>query len=171
MEPTLITRAGSVYGGSPATDASSIGRRNRVRWKTPCRLRLSTRSHAAASCSASCAPQTAPALFTSTSSASQRSPTAPANRRHPSSLARSSATAQHSPTPDNSSATEAHASALRLLIKTDAPFSTNARAIINPIPEVPPVTTTRLPRTENNSLISVPTSTHPVYADSLELHH
>jgi hypothetical protein len=96
-----------------------------------------------------------PALFTSTSSASQRSPTASANRRHPSSLERLSGTAAHSPTRDNSSATEAHTSALRLLIKTVAPFSTNARAIISPIPEVPPVTTTRLPRTENNSPISI----------------
>ena len=36
-------------------------------WKTPCTLRLSTRSHEAVSCSASGAPQVAPALLTSTS--------------------------------------------------------------------------------------------------------
>jgi hypothetical protein len=73
---------------------------------------------------------------------------------HPASDDRSAGTARHSPTCDSSPATRSHASAFRELTYTRAPPSTSPRAIINPIPRLPPVTTAVFPATENRSSIS-----------------
>jgi hypothetical protein len=115
-------------------------------------------SHAAPGYSSSAAPQFAPALLTSTCTVSSRSPTASASPTHPASDDRSAGTATHSPAPtaDSSVAARSHASAFRELTYTRAPPSTSPRAIINPIPRLPPVTTAVFPATENRSSMLAP---------------
>ena len=147
MEPTLMTLLGS--SAEPA--ASSSGRKNLVVWKTPCTLRLSTRSHEAVSCSSSGAPQVAPALLTSTSTRGCAAATAVANVRAPSSFERSATMPEHVPKAESSATAPSTASALREATTTVAPAATKPPAIIRPIPRVPPVTTMVFPSTENSS--------------------
>ena len=90
-------------------------------------------------------------MLTGTCTRPSRSPTSPASRRQASSPDRSAATATPSPPCDSSAATRSHTSAFRELMTTRAPPSTNPLAIINPIPRLPPVTTTVFPATENRS--------------------
>ena len=96
----LITRAGE----SAVAAASSIGRRNFVRWKTALTLSARTRSKACSSYSAIGAPQVAPALLTRTSRWSSRRAISSARRRHSSSLERSAGIATHTPARESSAA-------------------------------------------------------------------
>ena len=101
-------------------------------------------------------------MLTSTCTRPSRSPTAAASATHAASLDRSAGRATHSPTRDSSPATSSHTAAFRELTYTRAPPSTNPRAIINPIPRLPPVTTAVFPSTENRSpmpLLQLSTST------------
>ena len=82
--------------------------------------------------------------------------TSAASRRHASSPDKSAGRATHSPTRDSSPATSSHTAAFRELTYTRAPPSTNPRAIINPIPRLPPVTTAVFPSTENRSPMPAP---------------
>ena len=104
-------------------------------WKTPWTLRLSTRSHEAVSCSASGAPQVAPALLTSTStwSVGPPPPLRPADVP-PSSVDRSAANPVHDPSRDSSATVASTASALREATTTSAPAATKPPAIIRADP-------------------------------------
>src|SRR6516162_3742018 len=150
MLPMLMTRAGS--SGVPA--ASSSGKNARVRKKGAFRSRSTTLSQAAAGNSSSGAPQVAPALLTSTFTAGSRWPTSPASRRHSASVDRSAGMATICPYWVSSRSAAAQASALRELMYTRAPASSSPRAIISPIPRLPPVTTAVFPDGSNKSMIA-----------------
>src|SRR6516164_9202553 len=150
MLPMLMTRAGS--SGVPA--ASSSGKNARVMKNGAFRSRSTTLSQAAAGNSSSGAPQVAPALLTSTFKAGSRWPTSPASRRHSASVDRSAGMATICPYWVSSRSAAAQASALRELMYTRAPASSSPRAIISPIPRLPPVTTAVFPDRSNKSMIS-----------------
>ncbi len=87
-DPMLMMRAGA----SAVPAAWSSGSRNLVVWNTPSTFTSSTRAHDVVSCSASGAPQVAPALLTRMSRESHRSATAAPSPRQPSSVDRSATT-------------------------------------------------------------------------------
>ena len=151
IDPMLMTRAGS--SAEPA--ARSNGRRNFVVWNTPCTFRSSTRFHEASSCSSRGTPQVAPALLTSTSMVSWRSATHSPNRRHPCSLERSDVVPVAVPNSQSSSTVACTAGSLRDVTITSAPLAAKPRAIMAPMPLVPPVTTTVRPTTEKSSSAGV----------------
>src|SRR5215831_14663681 len=148
MLPMLITRAGS----SRVAAASSSGKNARVRKNGVFRFRSTTLSQAAAGNSASGAPQVAPALLTSTFRACSRSATSLASRRHSASVDRSAGMAVTGPYWLSSASAAAQPSALRELMYTRAPASSRPRAIMSPIPRVPPVTTAVFPDRSNKSM-------------------
>src|SRR5450755_2643030 len=153
MLPTLMTRDGS----SCVPPASSSGRNALVRKNGAFRLRSTTLSQAAAGNSARGAPQVAPALLTRMFRACSRSPTSLARRRHSASADRSAGIAVTVPYRESSCAASAHASALRELMYTRAPASSRPRAIMSPIPRVPPVTTAVFPDRSNRFIgLSLP---------------
>src|SRR3954449_6985379 len=147
MLPTLTTRAGS----SSAPASSSSGRNARVRKNGDFRFRSSTLSQPEAGDSARGAPQVAPALFTRMCSSSSCSPTAAASARQASSVDRSACTKRTVPNAESSARACSPSSALRALMYTRAPACSSPRAIISPIPRVPPVTTATLPVRSNSS--------------------
>src|SRR3954449_247477 len=147
MLPTLTTRAGS----SSVPASSSIGRKARGRKNGALRLRSSTLSQPDSGKSCSGAPQVAPALLTSTCTWSSSFPTSVASRRHSSSVARSACTKCTVPSAASSFRAASPSSALRALMYTRAPARSSPRAIIRPIPRVPPVTTATLPVRSNRS--------------------
>src|SRR5579871_1791885 len=148
MLPMLMIRAGS----SSVPAASSSGRNALVRKNGVFRLRSTTLSQAAAGYSASGAPQVAPALLTRTLTARSRSPTSAASRRHSRSADRSAGMAWTAPYADSSFAASAQASALRELMYTRAPACSRPRAIMSPMPRLPPVTTAVFPDRSNRSM-------------------
>src|SRR5215470_705723 len=150
MLPMLMTRAGS--SGVPA--ASSSGKNARVKKNGAFRLRSTTLSQAAAGNSSIGAPQVAPALLASMFKAGSRWPISPARRRHSASVDRSAGMAMIFPYRVSSRSAAAQASALRELMYTRAPASSSPRAIISPIPRLPPVTTAVFPDRSNKSMIS-----------------
>src|SRR6266853_2106761 len=150
MLPILMTRAGS----SSVPAASSSGRKARVRKNGDFRLRSTTLSQAAAGNPSSVAPQVAPALLTSTFRDFSRSPTCSARARHSCSVDRSAGSAVTVPYWLSSCCAAAQASALRELMYTRAPASSRPRAIMSPIPRLPPVTTAALPDRSNRFMIS-----------------
>src|SRR3954447_12418637 len=147
MLPTLTTRAGS----SSVPASSSSGRKARVRKNGALRLRSSTLSQAEAGKSASGAPHVAPALLTRMCSSSSCSPTSAASARQASSVDRSAWTNRTVPWAASSARACSPSSALRALRYTRAPACSSPRAIISPIPRVPPVTTATLPVRSNSS--------------------
>ena len=87
----------------------------------------------------------------------RRSTTSSARRRHSSSVERSAGDGVRTcRARDSSSATASHTSALRDEMLTLAPASTKPRAIIRPMPRLPPVTRAVLPAMENRSFTVVP---------------
>src|SRR3954452_9907638 len=147
MLPTLTTRAGS----SSVPASSSSGRKARVRKNGALRFRSSTLSHAEAGNSASGAPHVAPALLTRMCSSSSCSPTSAASARQASSVDRSAWTKRTVPNAESSARACSPSSGLRALRYTRAPACSSPRAIISPIPRVPPVTTATLPVRSNSS--------------------
>src|SRR3954452_10383965 len=147
MLPTLTTRAGS----SSVPASSSSGRKARVRKNGALRFRSSTLSHAEAGNSASGAPHVAPALLTRMCSSSSCSPTSAASARQASSVDRSAWTKRTVPNAESSARACSPSSGLRALRYTRAPACSSPRAIISPMPRVPPVTTATLPVRSNSS--------------------
>jgi hypothetical protein len=78
----------------------------------------------------------------------------PASRRYSASADRSAGMATIFPYRVSSRSAAAHASALRELMYTRAPASSSPRAIISPIPRLPPVTTAVFPDRPDKSMIS-----------------
>src|SRR5262245_31224655 len=156
----LITRAGSA--AVPALRSS--GRRSRVRKKIDFRFRSMTLSQPDSGNSSIGAPQFAPALFTRTCSAGSRCASSRASAVTPSSVPRSAGIATHSPSFASSASAALHASTLREQRYVRTPFSTKPRAIISPMPRVPPVTRATLPFTENNSSTFMRLSCRPAGA-------
>src|SRR5215472_5795946 len=150
MLPMLMTRAGS----SAVPAASSSGKNARVMKNGAFRSRSTTLSQAAAGNSSNGAPQVAPALLTSTCNAGSRWPISAASRRHSASVDRSAGMATIFPYGVSSRSAAAQASALRELMYTRAPASSSPRAIMSPIPRLPPVTTPVFPDRANKSMIS-----------------
>src|SRR3954453_12585070 len=83
-----------------------------------------------------------------------------ASRVHSSGPERSAGTEMHVPTLESSAATSSQTSALRLEMYTLAPASTKPRAIISPIPRLPPVTRAVLPEMSKRLVIGATLSEH-----------
>ena len=141
MLPTLMIRAGSSCVPAlrrAGTSACTIQNGDLT-------FRSSTLSHAAAGKLSSGSPQVAPALFTRMSSVSVPASASTASRVHSSWRDRSAGIARTGPNSDRAATACSHASALRELITTSAPACSRPRAIIIPIPRVPPVTSAFFP--------------------------
>jgi hypothetical protein len=146
MLPMLMTLAGS----SAVPARRNPGSSSCTIQNGDFRFRSSTRSHASAGKVSSGSPQVAPALLTRMSSAPEWARTSAARRAHSDRRDRSAATPRTGPNSASAVTAASTASALRELITTEAPACSSPRAIIIPIPLVPPVTRAVLPCSPNS---------------------